>query len=233
MRRPQLGNVLQREDAARSATGSVTITRLGSKIANSGCLTKCRSPLDMMTSNGSNGRRLSISRIASGFMDSPFRKGEQSATMTLYHSRRLCNGGSHRQTPEGAAFGPTIAAAKRMKGQETTQALAAQEATKCPLKDSNRPRIPRGIRGFARKAAQYPTHFPAIRPPPPLPARRRKAAGTAAAVAGGHNEGEGADEGGRLDKLAAALLTLSPAERERLAAMLTAHQAEGKAVKPL
>ena len=55
----------------------------------------------------------------------------------------------------------------------------------------------------------------------------------AVAVAGNRNEGEGADEGGRLDKLAAALLTLSPAERERLAAMLTAHQAEGKAAKPL
>jgi hypothetical protein len=50
-----------------------------------------------------------------------------------------------------------------------------------------------------------------------------QAAGTVAAD-GGRNESEGADEGDRLDKLAAVLLTLSPAERERLAAMLTAHQ---------
>jgi hypothetical protein len=49
-------------------------------------------------------------------------------------------------------------------------------------------------------------------------------AAAAVAADGGRNEGEGTDEGGRLDKLAAALLTLSPAERERLAAMLTAHQ---------
>jgi hypothetical protein len=40
----------------------------------------------------------------------------------------------------------------------------------------------------------------------------------------GPEQGEGADQGGRLDKLAAALATLSPAERERLAAILTGHQ---------
>ena len=40
---------------------------------------------------------------------------------------------------------------------------------------------------------------------------------------GGRRQGEGTDEGDRLDKLAAALLTLSPADRERLAAMLTGH----------
>ena len=44
---------------------------------------------------------------------------------------------------------------------------------------------------------------------------------------GGRDEGEGTDQGDRLDKLAAALLTLSPAERERLAAMLTGHQGDG------
>ena len=38
---------------------------------------------------------------------------------------------------------------------------------------------------------------------------------------GGRDEGEGTDQGDRLDKLAAALLTLSQADRERLAAMLT------------
>ena len=37
-------------------------------------------------------------------------------------------------------------------------------------------------------------------------------------------EGEGTDQGDRLDKLAGALLTLSPADRVRLAAMLTGHQ---------
>ena len=58
------------------------------------------------------------------------------------------------------------------------------------------------------------------------PARRRKLPRDA--VDGGRNESEGADEGDRLDKLAAVLLTLSPAERERLAAMLTAHQGRGK-----
>ncbi len=41
-----------------------------------------------MTSNGSNGRRLSISRIASAFMDSPFNEDEQSATRELYHGRQ-------------------------------------------------------------------------------------------------------------------------------------------------
>ena len=41
-----------------------------------------------------------------------------------------------------------------------------------------------------------------------------------------------ADQGDTLATLAAALLTLSPADRERLAAMLTGHQgeSEGKAV---
>ena len=42
----------------------------------------------------------------------------------------------------------------------------------------------------------------------------------------GPEQGEGTDQGDRLDKLAAALLTLSPADRERLAAMLTGHQGE-------
>ena len=42
------------------------------------------------------------------------------------------------------------------------------------------------------------------------------------------DEGEGTDQGDRLDKLAAALLTLSPADRERLAAMLTGHQGKAK-----
>ncbi|MGA2253125.1 MAG: hypothetical protein ABSG53_00560 [Thermoguttaceae bacterium] len=45
-----------------------------------------------------------------------------------------------------------------------------------------------------------------------------------AAADRGRNEGEGNDQGDRLVKLAAALLTLSLAERERLAAMLTGHQ---------
>ena len=39
-------------------------------------------------------------------------------------------------------------------------------------------------------------------------------------------EGEGNDQGDRLDKLATALLTLSPADRQRLAAMLARHQDE-------
>ncbi len=56
-------------------------------------------------------------------------------------------------------------------------------------------------------------------------------AGTAADADEGRNEGEGADEGDRLDKLVAALLTLSPSERERLPAMLTAHQGEGKSAE--
>jgi len=42
--------------------------------------------------------------------------------------------------------------------------------------------------------------------------------------AGHQDEGEGNDQGDPLAKLAAALLTLSPADRERLAAMLTGHQ---------
>ena len=47
------------------------------------------------------------------------------------------------------------------------------------------------------------------------------------------SEGEGIDQGGApsgsLAKLAAALLTLSPADRARLAAMLNGRQAEGRA----
>ena len=55
-------------------------------------------------------------------------------------------------------------------------------------------------------------------------------AGTPSQAAdGGRNEAEGANEGDRLDKLAAVLLTLSPDERERLAAMFTAHQGRGTA----
>jgi len=60
--------------AAWSATGSVTMTRLGMRMANSGCLTRCRSPLDITTSNGSNGRQFSISRIASAFIVSAVQK---------------------------------------------------------------------------------------------------------------------------------------------------------------
>ena len=41
---------------------------------------------------------------------------------------------------------------------------------------------------------------------------------------GGRDKGEGTDQGDPLAKLAAALLTLTPADRERLAAMLTGHQ---------
>jgi len=59
--------------AALSVTGSPIIARDGNSMRNSGCLTKCRSPLDMTISNGSNGRRLSISRIASAFTEFAFR----------------------------------------------------------------------------------------------------------------------------------------------------------------
>jgi hypothetical protein len=42
--------------------------------------------------------------------------------------------------------------------------------------------------------------------------------------AGDQGQGEGTDQGDPLAKLAAALLDLSPADRARLAAMLTTHQ---------
>ncbi len=42
------------------------------------------------------------------------------------------------------------------------------------------------------------------------------------------NDNAGAPDADPLAKLAAALLTLSPVERERLAAMLTGHQGEGE-----
>ena len=53
---------------------------------------------------------------------------------------------------------------------------------------------------------------------------RTETAGTRNADQG--NEGEGIDQADPLAKLAAALLTLSPADRARLAAMLTGQQGE-------
>jgi hypothetical protein len=44
--------------------------------------------------------------------------------------------------------------------------------------------------------------------------------GSNSADAGHRDESERTEQGGRLDKLAAALLTLSPADRERLAVLL-------------
>jgi hypothetical protein len=58
------------------------------------------------------------------------------------------------------------------------------------------------------------------------------AACTAACTSEAKNDNAGtlaADQGDPLAKLAAALLTLSPADRERLAAMLAGHQGEGRA----
>jgi hypothetical protein len=47
------------------------------------------------------------------------------------------------------------------------------------------------------------------------------------AARGSSTAGAPADQGDPLAKLAAALLTLSPADRARLAAMLTGHQGNG------
>jgi hypothetical protein len=57
---------------------------------------------------------------------------------------------------------------------------------------------------------ESPTQAPALDATPPS--------------AGDQSEGTDPDQGDPLAKLAAALLTLSPADRARLAAMLTGHQ---------
>ena len=53
-------------------------------------------------------------------------------------------------------------------------------------------------------------------------------AGTLDAPAVTPNEGEGADQGDPLAKIADALLTLSPADRAKLAALLTGQQADSE-----
>ena len=70
---------IRKRIASRSVTGSPITARDGMSIRNSGCLTRYRSPLDMRTSNGSNGRRFNISRIASAFIDSPVKMGRSYA----------------------------------------------------------------------------------------------------------------------------------------------------------
>ena len=64
----------------RSAFGSVTtMIRPSVTNTNSGCLTRCFSPLDIIISNGSNGSRWSMSRTLVAFMGLPFSMEEGGA----------------------------------------------------------------------------------------------------------------------------------------------------------
>ena len=76
-----------------SATGSVMTIRVGSRMANSGCLMMCRCPADVMSSNGSKGAWFNNPRSASVFMAQPRKRKNGNATpiSSLFHLKGRSN----------------------------------------------------------------------------------------------------------------------------------------------